>query len=577
MTAMAFDITDSDASFFKKVIILLRKFGDFLVKIVKWVSLMIKGEPLLAVLNALALGLGMFFRLYYPVTRAGFTTSDAYLHLAWIKYLGASHIYQDGIYPSGMHAVVGFLSKIYMTDPYYMVRYLGPVVGFMIMLSIYFFVSRNYKRNRFAPWLAVMVYVGVTSLPTTSWRQSALLPQEYALVFLLPVLHYFNQYLKKGEVQHLRIAAMGLACSLLTHLYAPVFILAGCLLILLLNGRTIRLAQLGNVLGYGLLAIALALAPIGVALARGMTFHRSMGFVKESISLFGGEGLLPGSFWSGDVVLIIGLVCSLLLVLKSLGKNERDGTMLCFVGIMGLIMLLLYRGSAFGFPMIMLPDRLGVFLSIYLAPAIGIAPYMMIFGTSFRTRRLRSLGISVILLGAVLLSHDFQDYKVGFTLYEYDQAVKNYISIRDQHLKQTWTIIGPTEQYQQTVDNGYHYQLWKLMELQETSASGEKLEIPTPDIFIFVEKIPLYGTEHVSLETAKKAFPKVSGDLSEFYIKPENRAIIEAKAWYWAEAFRNNNPDFSIYYDDEQLRVYHLKQEGKPLNLITGMPKEVLE
>jgi hypothetical protein len=58
-------------------------------------------------------------------------------------------------------------------------------------------------------------------------------------------------------------------------------------------------------------------------------------------------------------------------------------------------------------------------------------------------------------------------------------------------------------------------------------------------------------------------------DLTQFYYRtPENRFLIQSKAYAWAERFRAEHEEMSIFLDSPRFRVYRIHQENKvPLNL----------
>ena len=162
--------------------------------------------------------------------------------------------------------------------------------------------------------------------------------------------------------------------------------------------------------------------------------------------------------------------------------------------------------------------------------------------------------------------------------YEYDQAVRGYLTLVKLVPRGSMTLIAPQEQYQEVFGNGFHYQLWEFVKKQ-TDNTISKINIPTPNIFIFIEKKPLYNEKNINPTDAKLSIPSLTGELIQYYYNPLTRITIESKAYYWVEEFRKMHPNnVSVFYEDDVFMIYWIKQdENEELNLKTALPTEYFQ
>jgi hypothetical protein len=157
--------------------------------------------------------------------------------------------------------------------------------------------------------------------------------------------------------------------------------------------------------------------------------------------------------------------------------------------------------------------------------------------------------------------------------------------------KNKFTIVSPTEELYQLINYGYHEELIDFV----LNSSNKTYTIPTPYIFVFLEKKPLYyaqihfpdapgwlggdyyprlfgyssgecsiqpGYRHgeASAAIAAKELPQVELR-SDYTMLPQLREILESRALTWYEAFRNAYPyDGNVIYEDDYLICYCIKQ-----------------
>lgn len=539
-------------------------------------------DPFGGLLILFAFSLAAYIRFKHAFSHLYLGASDCYVHLAWLKYLGSNNIYIDGIYPSGYHAIIAALNKIFFIDPYTILRFFGPLAGVLIVLSLYYVLKKNFTSSHII-WLAVCVYGILIDpiFPMDVWRQMSALPQEYAIIFFLPGLHFFDMFYKYNKNIYLLLAGECVALTLLIHPYVTVFLGLGYIVIFLINiSKMMNVKKLTEVVVTMLLSIIIGFLPMIIAVLLGMEFHGSLGYIQRSVKLVDElptqEQLVnPGGLQEINPYMKLYFVCIMIvffvLVMQYLFKRKRIDkneikTSVTII-LISIIFYVLFRARYFQIPEIMDVNRIGIFLAIMMAIVYSLT--LKIFDLFLSGRFVNYLLKSIVCLACIMFIYSNANLRIpaGYQL-EYDEAVQAYYEIKENFPALQWTIISPVEQYQQVMWYGWHYELWELA--KKIDVKDNKLEIPTDYIFIFVEKYPLNSEKMVSKEDAEKPFPSSGEYISDFYHE-EPRKIIQAKVYFWAEEYRKKHDNMEIYMDNEVLRVYFIKQDGMhPVNILAN-------
>lgn len=543
----------------------------------------IRLNPLKAVFTVLVLSMAAYVRFHHAVTHFYLGTSDSYVVMTWTKYLGSNTVFNDGIYPYGIQAVFTVLHKVFFIDPYFITRFIGPLFGFLIVLSLYYVLKKNFQSTHLV-LLAVFIYGTMTDsrLLIDTWRQISALPMEFAMVFFLPGLHYLNMFFKTTQDRYLYLAGECAALTVLIHPYVTVYLGVGYAIICALNFKTVFtfkvFKQMTAVMSA---AIFIGFLPLLVALLQGQEFDESLGYAQSQVSAApDGLSFLErlSSFREVNPLILIFLFSALILLagyvyLFKIRKDHKKEDIytefkngLVFI-LIGLVFYILLRAKSFGLPQIMDARRIGIFFSLFMITVFALL--FLLFDFFIKRKKLNTIIKSLYCLVIVALIWQFTTNAIpqGDQM-EYDEAAYNYINIRRYERALNWTIIAPVEQYQQSLGSGWHYEIWKFIQIISDPKS-EELKIPTDLIFLFVEKIPLRTNEKISINDAQKEFPEIPVLSSKIYDDGENRRIIEAKAYYWAQEYMRKNDKMTVYFENEKFIVYKLEQDGaNPLNLL---------
>lgn len=524
-----------------------------------------------------------YLRFNHSLTHAYLGASDSYLHLAWTKYLDSNQIYRDGIYPYGYHAVLSALERLTFVDPMLVLRFVGPLGGLLMVLSVYY-VSRKLCRGvEVAAVLGTFVFGTGIGLPGDIWRQISPLPQEFAAIFLLPGLYFATRFAQERNRRDLILFAECLGITVAVHPYVSVYLVLGVALLVVVwlgSGRTAWRTAL-HLARWGLVAAVAGMLPLGIGMALGLKFHGSLGYVAKMVRLgppTGGGNLPPGPrLLSGNVFTDAVAGLSLLLTLYYLGslawrrgKGAEAMSHLAFTSF-SLVMYFMYRTGDWGLPVVMDPARTGIFFSLAASVILGVAAYRLLTVVKpelwpLPGRTYLASGLVLLALLSLAFGYPARRPPEGFRL-EYDAAADNYLRIRGTFPALDWTIVSPAEQYAEVLNRGWHYESWEFVRdftLEQAMDPSFDLPIPTTYVFIYAEKIPLFPGEPLDIQLAQEKLPPPGDDPTEqYYYNGQNRSIIMAKVIQWSQAYRRSHSNMSIFYEDREMVIYLIKHQPK--------------
>lgn len=229
------------------------------------------------------------------------------------------------------------------------------------------------------------------------------------------------------------------------------------------------------------------------------------------------------------------------------------------------IMMVMGAAQTLGIPEIFAAARATSFLQPFLGLTFAI-PLDMVAGFLGDSRKaairrgVLALHAGVLALCVALIlgggyGRKFFDVNLAY----YNEADYLTNRIRESFPRYGFTIVSPTEEYYQTVDYGYHEELSYFMHM--INQKNPDYRIPTPEVFIFIEKKVLsdyyHGSPLVSRELAERDF-LFMGSNQDYYFQ---RAVLQSQAWYWAQAFGRMYPDdFTVYFENDIYVCYRLTQ-----------------
>lgn len=269
--------------------------------------------------------------------------------------------------------------------------------------------------------------------------------------------------------------------------------------------------------------------------------------------------------------MLIGFFCGLLMLLwrktRCIGHDYiamiLNMIILCIIGAaqtLGIVELIAAaRASTFAEPFI------GLIFMLPLDFAFRILGRWKnrYYRTVLNMISLGMCGLVAILIVEMGWYHAFFDVNQAY----YNESEYLTRNIKKSYERLSYTIVSPTEEFYDVRDYGRKTELSEFIDMVD--GKGDAFTFPTKYVFFFVEKKVLqdykYGSVGVSLKYAAMDFIYLTNSQDYFF----QRAIIESKAYYWAQKMLKVYPrNFKVYYEDDIYVAYILEQNTyNPYNL----------
>jgi hypothetical protein len=143
---------------------------------------------------------------------------------------------------------------------------------------------------------------------------------------------------------------------------------------------------------------------------------------------------------------------------------------------------------------------------------------------------------------------------------EYEAAARVTQQIASRFPRQKWVVAAPVEQLAETFGLGAHEDLAGFVETYQDQVSSSEFRFPDAreDLFIYVEKRPF---QIFSREPETISFPVLTDVTYRSYRSPGGRASLESAALQLCETYRRYHSDEDIFFENEELRIYHIHQK----------------
>ncbi|HEX8255468.1 MAG TPA: hypothetical protein VF846_20175 [Thermoanaerobaculia bacterium] len=533
-------------------------------------------------------------RLYRPFATANLGFSDTYVHLYLMRLLDQGRQVDPawGPYPRGMHFLLLPIERLTNVDAILLMNFFGAFSGILLTLSAAYVAHRIAQRTAaalvagllfatmiggasqyFALGGSVSGTSGIESreklsrsyaeladsgefdvLLTTFQRQTSTLPQELAIVLLLPGALFLVDWLRTRDRWRL-IGFVGCTAAIAAvHSGVAVPLVALCaaaaFAVLLCRTATVRDVMRGA--GAGALGVA-----IGSTWMLGFLRYRSIG-ASDGVSVsrnVGGTALYYFPFlrtFAGDATgeetaymmltpFLIGIVIvATLLAIAAIRLREPAAL---WIASGTIFFVITHAASVLGIPEIVEVRRNATWLALTIAVLLGvvvaaiaarlprrayaIAPVLAIVLWLATTPNLHSDSMRARLL-------DYSGY--GTTAY----AV---LRISQRHQPFTWTLVSYGQEYPMVLGRGFH--LNGVDFLEQFDPAESPLRIPTPHVFIAVEKTP----HHFQINNWSTRF---------------DRASVEERLQTWCMVYGLTHRDIRVFLDDENVRIYEIRKgEGR--------------
>lgn len=488
-----------------------------------------------------------YLRFYDAFVHAAPAMSDAYVTLAWMKYIEGRVLFHDGIYPQGFHIILSVLRKFSALDGLYVLKYSGPLNGVLITLGLYFFTSRI--TGKAIPGLMAAFIYGVIGnyLPLEWQRQASTNSQEFGFVFLFPAWCFLYNYLRFNKRRDFITASTAMAAAGLVHTLAFLFVVLGFAVligaVLIINWRRYLKTALW-VSGAVILAGVISVLPAGVGLLAGKKFH---GAASDFLVSINSSIAIPSLDLIGYGMLGGAVIFFLYQIIGSWPSKDALGGI--FILGITLITLAIYLYAGVVTKSVLIAARSCQLYSLVAALVIGAGWYVL-----YQTVRiwLKRPYYQIVFAWGIMIMAMFLLNPVPALPYkmEYDSSVEQYLRISRQFRPTEWMIVSQEEGYALALGTGYHLMMKDFLNWYHPGekyltrwVNGLPQRLTTPDVFIFHEK----KVFQVELDSMKPIYARR---------KRENYELTK-----WLKIYRLKHKNLSIFYEDNYLQVIRIHQE----------------
>ncbi|MEK6264558.1 MAG: hypothetical protein N2B06_07295, partial [Clostridium sp.] len=561
----------------------------------------------------------MCYNIYYysnnSINFFSFGAPDEEVHLYWIQSLVSGNIFPSGVYPHGFHNILGAITVLMGFNAVTVIKSFG-VISMVLIMTMLYFGLRKILTSKYAALFGVTAYSLLNIYDIESiYRFQFAIPQEYGMIMLMPMVIFLFSYLKDKRISNLVLFGMCFSMTISIHFYITIIALVLCISIgIVYFYRILKNKLLMKIILCGILSAVVAIAPLAVGYARVHKIEQSMDWavrviqgkeygspdeteepnkVEEIKQPFNWNSFLVDSkaeitkFVVLDIrVMYIFLTLLALTILYSilcivLRKTKDENLYQLSFANFGLLLIFLILCRILNLPTVMEPKRVAIFFA-YFSPIFIAMPFEVLYRVSGKgkIKKICSSVTFIAIPALILLIIKFGILRPlpPFYYFQTKGAMLVDIDIMKKYNDHNWTIVSPVNDTSVIQNNGYHYELSDFIFEQENWNEDIEIRIPTKYAFIYIEKRPivLYGNrfhkddeaiinrDMITYEDAEKALDKNNEDNVNY---KENRNILMAKAYYWAEEYKKYFPkEMSVYYEDSELVVYIIVQNEYALN-----------
>ncbi len=235
-------------------------------------------------------------------------------------------------------------------------------------------------------------------------------------------------------------------------------------------------------------------------------------------------------------------------------------------------------------PEIMDGNRVKVFL--YDIFAIEMFFLFEVLGNLVKNQRAKTVFVTGGFCGSIVMLIATDNWERNRYTYciNQEETMRVCLDIMEQEEQYGYTVVSTTNELSVVRYYGYHVEWIDFFQAQAEGKPGDIYTIPTEDVYFIVEKSILdYGMADYEEDgwgngvVAGISAAKAKEPIEKEYLNPNNinrsrvyqyqRELIMSKAYYWMSEYETYYGDeFTKYYEDENVVIYHLKQNEYALN-----------
>lgn len=533
------------------------------------------------------------FRLYRPLASANLGFSDTYVHLYFLKLLeeGRQVDPQFGPYPRGMHFVLMAIHHLTNVDLILLMNFFGAFVGVLMTLAVAD-TARRLSGNVGAGLLAGFLFATVVGGPRQSFllgpfdmvldgfqRQTTTLPQELALVLLFPAVMFLLDYLRGHDRWYLMGFAGCTAAIAAVHSGVVIPLLMMAVLAVLamaihrgLTAWTVRRAVIGGVLGM-IVGSAWALGFVAYPYFGGKS-EASGGFASRVIataytpfidSLFSHEA--TGASATRRLMtpltpfLVVCILLAIALVTASFISRDELRVNRLWIASVFLIFLLVHFAPILGVPQLLETGRNSQWMMMSLVIMTGVAIVGIVpFARSISmTKGLTATHAAVALLLLLIIWTSRVPHLTDPVIHDrlvnysgYGASTLAVLKIQQSLEPYTWTLVSYGQEFPMVLRRGFHLPATQFLDSYDPTL--DVIPIPTPHIFIIVEKTP----HPFQIENWARRF---------------SRSNLEERLQTWVYLYQATHRNLRVFLEDEHVRVYQIERTAGEMEAMSRRPR----
>lgn len=604
----------------------------------------IKGRRIEIILFCAVMCWVIWFFGWFKFHNTAFCHTDEETHLYWIGALIHGDMFPAGMYPHGVHtlnAAITTLLSLSMTRVYLCFS----ILSVLTIFTAAYLLFRKCFTNRYVALAGWIVFVLIDFSVESYNRFQTSFPMEFGLVAAFGMIYGMLSYIRERKKINLVLFGACITWTMMAHFYITIlcFIVCACFGIVYLIPIIKRKLLLGFLVA-GIVGVVVACTPYLCGYMVGYEFERSMGWAlgmvgttagsdsseeeedsvteTQSFEEMLGEGSLLSKVenffdtetqhltvnYAKNQRFVYGLMilCAALAIYGVLGllfsKSKIKYLGYLFWALLWQICAFMACTYYFNLPTLIEVKRMATFLTFFSIPLFGL-PFEILYRLLRGVRLKNSYAEAFVLLltmgsvaTLVYTGHMKEERYFNITITEADMRIS--LDLCENYEDNTWTVISPTNDLAVIRYDGFHYEIVDL--LRELDAGDKKIYIPTPEIFVVTEHIPIsFNDDRRKIDRSNIVAPELVGTISgelalqdidwELGIEDDlhgedapyyfQRNIVMSKLYFWMETIKQIYPNHvSVYYKDEQTTVYRIRQDAYfTLNLSVDYKRLAME
>jgi hypothetical protein len=561
-------------------------------------------------LTAVAFG----FRLYRPLVTANLGFSDTYVHLYLLKLLEVGRQVDPdwGPYPRGLHFLLMAIHELTNVDEILLLNFFGAFVGVLMTLAVAD-TARRLSKSVVAGWIAGLVFAtlvggpgqyfvlggsfwtddpsvaaAVRALPyrnvpqsagdfdlvlTAFQRQTSTLPQELAIALLFPAALFLLDFFRTRQRWYLIGFAGCTAAIAAVHsgVVIPLVLMCALLLVAAAVHKSLQPGTAKRAIIAGALAVLIGSAwVIGFIVYpySGGKTHPGLNTSVPGAALYyfpflrslAGDRAIAAektlTYVTMTPFLIICVVIAVLLSISSFIRNDDRRASRIWIAAVFLLFLLMHFASMLRLPQIVETARNSQWflMSIVILAGVAVAEARP-FGRYLPSVR---AGIATAVIGTVVLlgiwmtrvprlsDPTIHDRIVNYS--GYGGSALAVLNIERSFEPYTWTIVSYGQEFPMVLRRGFHLPAADFLDRFDPTA--DVVPIPTPDVFVIVEKTP----HRFEINSWALRF---------------RRADLEQRLQIWIQVYQATHRNLRVFLDDEHVRVYQIRRTPEEIARIS--------